>query len=121
MYIISKLSYLLHTPIFVFPFPGKVLSLGLQWEQTAADYGLQLLLTHLEIGRAVTQQWPMYKRNSEIVLEHVKYDDLMLDMFRTEFQMKFLWGSKGCHVIAKERYSKLVQVLNVMSERCEPD
>ncbi|KAG8189215.1 hypothetical protein JTE90_013748 [Oedothorax gibbosus] len=100
---------------------GKVLSLGLQWEQTAADYGLQLLLTHLEIGRAVTQQWPMYKRNSEIVLEHVKYDDLMLDMFRTEFQMKFLWGSKGCHVIAKERYSKLVQVLNVMSERCEPD
>lgn len=100
---------------------GKVLTLGLQWEQTAADYGLQLLLTHLEIGRAITQQWPVYKRNSEIVLENVKYDDLMLDMFRTEFHMKFLWGSKGCHVAAKERYSKFLQVLNVMSERCEPD
>ncbi|GFT75537.1 breast cancer anti-estrogen resistance protein 3 homolog [Nephila pilipes] len=100
---------------------GKVHSLGLQWEQTAADYGLQLLLTHLEIGRAITQQWPMYKRNSEIVLEHVKYDDLMLDMFRTEFQMKFLWGSKGCYVAAKERYSKFSQVLDVMSERCEPE
>ncbi|XP_055953438.1 SH2 domain-containing protein 3C-like isoform X4 [Argiope bruennichi] len=100
---------------------GKVLSLGLPWEQTAADYGLQLLLTHLEIGRSITQQWPMYKRNSEIVLEHVKYDDLMLDMFRTEFQMKFLWGSKGCYVAAKERYSKFNQVLDVMSERCEPD
>ncbi|GIY21730.1 hypothetical protein CEXT_486311 [Caerostris extrusa] len=97
------------------------LNLGLQWEQTAADYGLQLLLTHLEIGRTITQQWPMYKRNSQIVLEHVKYDDLMLDMFRTEFQMKFLWGSKGCYVAAKERYLKFMQVLDVMSERCEPD
>lgn len=99
----------------------KILNLGLQWEQTAADYGLQLLLTHLEIGRAITQQWPMYKRNSEIVLENIKYDDLMLDMFRTEFHMKFLWGSKGCHVAAKERYSKFLQVLSVMSDRCEPD
>ncbi|KFM83457.1 SH2 domain-containing protein 3C, partial [Stegodyphus mimosarum] len=100
---------------------AKVLTLGLPWEKTAADYGLQLLLTHLEIGRSITQQWPMYKRNSEIVLENVKYDDLMLDMFRTEFHMKFLWGSKGCHVAGKERYSKFLQVLNVMSERCEPD
>ncbi|XP_015915187.2 breast cancer anti-estrogen resistance protein 3 homolog [Parasteatoda tepidariorum] len=99
---------------------GKVLSLGLPWEQTAADYGLQLLLTHLEVGRGMTQQWPMYKRNSEIVLEHIKYDDLMLDMFRTEFHMKFLWGSKGSHVSAKERYLKFMQVLNVMSDRCEP-
>ncbi|XP_054714862.1 SH2 domain-containing protein 3C-like isoform X2 [Uloborus diversus] len=99
---------------------SKILSLGLQWEQTAADYGLQLLLTHLEIGRSITQQWPMYKRNSEIVLENIKYDDLMLDVFRTEFHLRFLWGSKGCHVVAKERYSKFDQVLNVMSERCEP-
>lgn len=98
---------------------SKYISLGLPWEQTSADYGLQLLLTHLEIGRSITQQWPTYRRNSEIVLENVKYDDLMLDMFRTEFHLKFLWGSKGSHVTAKERYSKFLQVLDVMSERCE--
>lgn len=46
-------------------------------------------------------------------------DDLLLDMFRTEFHLKFLWGSRGASVSANDRHSKFEQVLTVMSEKCE--
>lgn len=97
----------------------NVLSLGLQWEQSASDYGLQLLLLHLELGRTFVQQCTTYRRNGEIVLDNVKYDNSILDMFKTEFHLKFLWGNKGANVAAVERYTKFDQVLQVMSERCE--
>ncbi|KAG8335603.1 hypothetical protein J6590_064315 [Homalodisca vitripennis] len=47
-------------------------------------------------------------------------DDLLLDMFRTEFHLKFLWGSRGATVSAADRHSKFEQVLTVMSDKCEP-
>ncbi|XP_067131781.1 SH2 domain-containing protein 3C [Centruroides vittatus] len=97
----------------------NILSLGLQWEQSASDYGLQLLLLHLELGRTFVQQCTTYRRNGEIVLDNVKFDNSILDMFKTEFHLKFLWGSKGANVAAAERYTKFDQVLQVMSERCE--
>ena len=40
-------------------------------------------------------------------------------MFRTEFHLKFLWGSRGSKVNAHERYAKFQQVLDVMSQKCE--
>lgn len=48
-------------------------------------------------------------------------DDLLLDMFRTEFHLKFLWGSKGSAVNVLQRYKKFEQILNVMSAKCQPD
>ncbi|XP_076344711.1 breast cancer anti-estrogen resistance protein 3 homolog isoform X1 [Tachypleus tridentatus] len=97
----------------------KPLTLGLPWEQKAADYGLQLLFTHLEMGRTYIQQNSTFKRNSEIVLENVKYDKQLLDMFKTEFHLRFLWGTKGAMVGANERCSKFDQLLTIISERCE--
>ncbi|CAN7994268.1 unnamed protein product [Ixodes hexagonus] len=90
------------------------------WEQTTADYGLHLLLSHLEQGRSLAQQLPTLRRNGQIVLEGVKTDDVVLDVFRTELHLLFLWGAKGAAVAAAERHSKLGQVLGVMSVRCEP-
>lgn len=98
---------------------SAVPTLGLQWEQTSADYGLQLLLSHLENGRRNASSVTMYKRNSEIALEGTKFDDQLLDVFHTEFHLRFLWGSRGAIVASTERFAKLDQVLNVMSERCE--
>lgn len=37
--------------------------------------------------------------------------------FRTEFHMKFLWGTKGATNPAQERFSKLEQILTLMTER----
>lgn len=36
---------------------------------------------------------------------------------RTEFHLKFLWGSKGALASADERHSKLEQVLSLMAEK----
>ncbi|KAG0414935.1 hypothetical protein HPB47_007891 [Ixodes persulcatus] len=90
------------------------------WEQSTADYGLLLLVSHLEQGRSLAQQLPTLRRNGQIVLEGVKTDDIALDVFRTELHLLFLWGAKGAAVAAAERHSKLGQVLGVMSVRCEP-
>lgn len=37
--------------------------------------------------------------------------------FRTEFHMKFLWGSKGSLAPAIERHTKLEQILSLMAEK----
>lgn len=37
--------------------------------------------------------------------------------YRTEFHIKFLWGSKGAFVTAEERHSKFEQVLGVMADK----
>ncbi|XP_022235695.1 SH2 domain-containing protein 3C-like [Limulus polyphemus] len=97
----------------------RPLTLGLPWEQKATDYGLQIMLTHLEMGRIFIQQSSTYRRNSEIVLESLKCHKQLLDLFRTEFHLRFLWGTKGATVDASERCSKFNQLLAVMSERCE--
>lgn len=41
----------------------------------------------------------------------------ILFIHRTEFQMKFLWGSKGSMAPAVERHTKLEQILSLMAEK----
>ncbi|KAK8738689.1 hypothetical protein OTU49_004010 [Cherax quadricarinatus] len=93
----------------------------LQWESTASDYGMQMLFAHLQEARAITQNLTLYRRNAEHILpDSNTLDDLTLDMFRTEFHLKFLWGSKGAVADSEERHAKFQQVLSTLSERCEP-
>ncbi|XP_054282385.1 SH2 domain-containing protein 3C-like isoform X2 [Macrosteles quadrilineatus] len=90
------------------------------WESSTSDFGLGTLFAHLELSRKFGDSLPSFRRNAEIVLGDSKVDDLLLDMFRTEFHLKFLWGSRGATVAAADRHSKFEQVLSVMSEKCEP-
>lgn len=90
-----------------------------QWELSSPDLGLNTLYSHLYATRQFYKLLPTFRRNAEIVLADSKVDDLLSDLFRTEFHLKFLWGSRGAIVSAAERYSKFEQVLNVMSEKCE--
>lgn len=90
-----------------------------QWETSTPDLGLTTLHAHLSSTRQFYKSLPIFRRNAEIVLTDSKVDDLLLDMFRTEFHLKFLWGSRGATVPSAERHNKFEQVLNVMSEKCE--
>lgn len=38
-------------------------------------------------------------------------------IFRTEFHIKFLWGSKGALVAAEDRHTKFEQVLTAMADK----
>lgn len=77
-------------------------------------------MAHLEAGRRFASALASFRRNAEIVLGDSKVDTLLLDLFRTEFQLKFLWGSRGAVADASERHAKFDQVLTLMSEKCEP-
>lgn len=90
-----------------------------QWETSTPDLGLSTLHAHLTSTRQFCKSLPTFRRNGEIVLADSKLDDLLLDIFRTEFHLKFLWGSRGATAPSDERHSKFERVLNVMSERCE--
>lgn len=90
--------------------------LGL-WETNTQDFGLTTLLNHMETARKYLELSSTYQRNAEIVLGEARMDELTLDMFKTEFLLKFLWGSRGAFANAQERHAKFEQVLTVMAEK----
>lgn len=47
-------------------------------------------------------------------------DEEMSEIFKTEFQMRLLWGSKGAQVNQTERYEKFNQILTALSRKLEP-
>lgn len=47
-------------------------------------------------------------------------DEEMSEIFKTEFQMRLLWGSKGAQVNQNERYEKFSQILTALSRKLEP-
>lgn len=87
------------------------------WEVNTQDFGLSTLLNHMEAARKYLELSPTYQRNAEIVLGEARMDELTLDMFKTEFLLKFLWGSRGAFAPANERHLKFEQVLTVMAEK----
>lgn len=90
--------------------------LGL-WESNTQDFGLTTLFNHLDTARKYMDTSASYRRNAEIVLGEARMEELTIDMFRTEFQMKFLWGSRGAFVPPHERHSKFEQVLSAIAEK----
>ena len=47
-------------------------------------------------------------------------DEEMSEVFKTEFQMRLLWGSKGAQVNQTDRYEKFNQILTALSRKLEP-
>ena len=73
---------------------------------------------HLEASRKMTENLTHFRRNAEIALEGLRSDELVLDAFRTEFHMRFLWGSRGALISANERHAKFTEVLDAMFDKC---
>ncbi|CAD1477158.1 unnamed protein product [Heterotrigona itama] len=88
------------------------------WENSAPDCGLSIVWSHLESARKMAESLPLFRRNAEIVLEGSRSDELLSDAFRTEFHIKFLWGSRGATVAPEERHLKFTQVLDAMFDKC---
>ncbi|XP_057328021.1 breast cancer anti-estrogen resistance protein 3 homolog isoform X1 [Microplitis mediator] len=94
---------------------GAILS---PWENSAPDCGLSIVWAHLEASRKLVDSLPVFRRNAEIALEGWRSDELLTDAFRTEFHIKFLWGSRGAAVAPEERHLKFSQVLDAMYDKC---
>lgn len=47
-------------------------------------------------------------------------DDDLLEVFKTDFQLRLLWGSRGASVNQMDRYNKFNLILNALSRKLEP-
>ncbi|XP_053104559.1 breast cancer anti-estrogen resistance protein 3 isoform X2 [Hemicordylus capensis] len=88
------------------------------WENT--DQSCEIMLKHLATARLIAQNAHMYSTNAERILSGFQPDDEMNEIFKTEFQMRLLWGSKGAQVNQSERYEKFNQILTALSRKLEP-
>ncbi|XP_062593901.1 breast cancer anti-estrogen resistance protein 3 homolog isoform X2 [Saccostrea cucullata] len=92
----------------------------LPWELSDQNSGLDILLTHLDTARLITAQCGLYKVTAQNMMKSGKLEDIITDVFQTEFHLRMLWGAKGASVERKERQNKYEQLLSVLSNRAEP-
>ncbi|XP_026710260.1 breast cancer anti-estrogen resistance protein 3 isoform X2 [Athene cunicularia] len=88
------------------------------WE--SSDQSCEIMLKHLATARQIAQNAETYSLTAERMLEGFQPDEEMSEIFKTEFQMRLLWGSKGAQVNQNERYEKFSQILTALSRKLEP-
>jgi len=80
---------------------------------------LDIMLIHLDMARVITAQTGMYRVVGKSRMHDLEPDNEKLEMFRTEFHLRFLWGSKGAGVNRTERHNKFTMLLKAYSEKLE--
>ncbi|KAL1022415.1 hypothetical protein UPYG_G00026680 [Umbra pygmaea] len=88
------------------------------WESN--DQGCEIMLRHLEEARNVARNADTYTANSERILQDFQADKDLLEIFKTDFQLRLLWGSRGAAVNQMERYEKFTLILTALSRKLEP-
>ncbi|NXE89340.1 BCAR3 protein, partial [Menura novaehollandiae] len=88
------------------------------WE--SSDQSGETMLKHLGTARVIAQNAERFRLTAERVLEGFQPDEELSEIFKTEFQMRLLWGSKGAQVNQSERYKKFNQILTALSRKLEP-
>ncbi|XP_021208199.1 SH2 domain-containing protein 3C [Bombyx mori] len=95
-------------------FPGSLMnSIEFDFNATAA---------HLEAARQFPSQIDMFKRNSRTVVQEMSslgptLDPRLLELFRTEFHINFLWGERGALTTPNQRFARLTDILTAMANK----
>ncbi|XP_029110590.1 breast cancer anti-estrogen resistance protein 3 isoform X2 [Scleropages formosus] len=88
------------------------------WENN--DQGCEIMLRHLEEARRMAHNADVYATNAQRILQDFQPNEDMLEIFRTDFQLRLLWGSRGATVNQTERYDKFKLILTALSRKLEP-
>ncbi|KAF7695424.1 hypothetical protein HF521_007147 [Silurus meridionalis] len=88
------------------------------WESN--DQGCDIMVRHLEEARAVARNADTYSYNAKRVLQDFCPDEDMLEILKTDFQLRLLWGSRGAGVNQTERHDKFKLILTALSRKLEP-
>nr|XP_043900141.1 breast cancer anti-estrogen resistance protein 3 isoform X2 [Solea senegalensis] len=88
------------------------------WE--TSDQGCDIMLRHLESARDVAHNAQSYTANAQKILQGFQVDDDLLEVFKTDFQLRLLWGSRGASVNQSDRYNKFNLILTALSRKLEP-
>ncbi|XP_069460527.1 breast cancer anti-estrogen resistance protein 3 homolog [Ambystoma mexicanum] len=81
----------------------------------------ELLLRVLASARSIAMNVGAYHENAEAKLRGFQHCPELLEAFHSEFALRLFWGSKGAEVAQAERYKKFNQILNVLSQKLEPE
>ncbi|XP_040292543.1 breast cancer anti-estrogen resistance protein 3 homolog [Bufo bufo] len=79
------------------------------------------LLRMLQAARSYAANAEVYQKNAEDKLKGFTPEPELREAFKTEFSLRMFWGSKGATVEQAERYKKFDQILNVLSQKLEPE
>ncbi|TDH08861.1 hypothetical protein EPR50_G00102310 [Perca flavescens] len=88
------------------------------WE--TSDQGCDIMLRHLEDARYVAHNANTYTANAQELLQGFTCDEDLLEVFKTDFQLRLLWGSRGASVNQSDRYNKFNLILTALSRKLEP-
>uniref|UniRef100_A0A8C2ZZJ5 BCAR3 adaptor protein, NSP family member n=1 Tax=Cyclopterus lumpus TaxID=8103 RepID=A0A8C2ZZJ5_CYCLU len=88
------------------------------WETN--DQGCDIMLRHLEAARDVAHNAQIYTANTQKILQGFPCDEDLLEVFKTDFQLRLLWGSRGASVNQSDRYNKFNLILTALSRKLEP-
>ncbi|XP_078141981.1 breast cancer anti-estrogen resistance protein 3 isoform X2 [Centroberyx gerrardi] len=88
------------------------------WE--TSDQGCDIMLRHLEAARSVAHDAHGYTAHAQKALQGFQCDEDLLEVFKTDFQLRLLWGSRGAAVNQTERYNKFTLILTALSRKLEP-
>ncbi|XP_059710237.1 breast cancer anti-estrogen resistance protein 3 isoform X1 [Haemorhous mexicanus] len=88
------------------------------WE--SSDQSGEIMLRHLGTARLLAQHAETFRLRAEQLLQGFQPDEELSEIFKTEFQMRLLWGSKGAQVNQSERYEKFSRILTALSRKLEP-
>ncbi|CAN9500796.1 unnamed protein product [Ophioblennius macclurei] len=88
------------------------------WETN--DQGCDIMLRHLEAARDVARNAQSYAVHAQEALRGFQFDEDLLEVLKTDFQMRLLWGSRGALVNQSDRYNKFNLILTALSRKLEP-
>ncbi|XP_051776845.1 breast cancer anti-estrogen resistance protein 3 homolog isoform X1 [Erpetoichthys calabaricus] len=85
------------------------------------EHSCELLLRTLARARLLTVNADQFGSQVQKLLADYELNEKLLEVFKTEFALKFFWGSKGAEADQKVRHEKFDQILTVLSRKLEPD
>ncbi|XP_054608019.2 breast cancer anti-estrogen resistance protein 3 isoform X1 [Nothobranchius furzeri] len=88
------------------------------WENS--DQGCDIMLRHLEFARDFASNAQSYTADAQKLLQGFQCDEDLLEVLKTDFQLRLLWGSRGAAVNQSDRYNKFNLILTALSRKLEP-
>ncbi|XP_041987611.1 breast cancer anti-estrogen resistance protein 3 homolog isoform X2 [Aricia agestis] len=86
------------------------------------DFDFYATAAHLDAARHFPDQVDMFKRNSRTVVQEMSslgptLDPILLELFKTEFHINFLWGERGQLTTPNQRFARLTDILTAMAAK----
>ena len=77
---------------------------------------------HHKQAKLLASMSDVYQKNAELAFRHIAYfEDLLLDLFRTEFHIKLLWGNNRIQNYPsnfEEQHAKFSKILLALASIC---